>query len=77
MDGFDNSTQGVIASCRLDAHDEAFFEKIARFHHMSGRAIVRTLTVARTIADMAQRRVVMKEDLCEALGFRLRDGVGL
>ena len=69
-------TQDVIASCHLDAASEQFFERAARANHMSGRAIVRTLSVARTIADMAQRSVVCKADLCEALGFRLRDGVG-
>ena len=69
-------TQDVIASCRLSEADEQFFEKTAQAANMSGRAIVRTLSVARTIADMAQRRSVVKADLCEALGFRLRDGVG-
>ena len=70
------TTQGVIASCHLEAADEAFFEKAARKNQMSGRAIVRVLSVARTIADIAQRPCVGKEDLCEALGFRIRNGVG-
>ena len=70
------STQDVVATCHLTEADERFFERAARANHMSGRAIVRTLSVARTIADMEQRRVVTKGDLCEALGFRLRDGVG-
>ena len=71
------SVQGrVIESCRLSAEDESFFEQVARANQMSGRAIVRTASVARTIADMAQSKVVTRAHLCEALGFRLRDGIG-
>ncbi len=71
-----DTTQDIIATCKLNDDDERFFEKMAQLNHMSGRAIVRTLGVARTIADMAQRATVQKADLCEALGFRIRDGVG-
>ena len=69
-----STTKEVIASCRLEASDERFFERIARSHNMSGRGIVRTLSVARTIADMAQRKRVNKNDLCEAISFRVREG---
>lgn len=75
VEGVGVTTQDVIASCHLDAEDERFFERMARANRMSGRAIVRTLSVARTIADIAQRKQVCKSDLCEALGFRIRDGV--
>lgn len=70
------STQAVIASCRLDDPDADFFESMARIHKMSGRAIVRTLSVARTIADMDERPSVSRGDLSEALAFRIREGVG-
>lgn len=70
------TTQGVIASCRLTAADEEFFEEMATANKLSGRGIVRVLSVARTIADMEQRRDVCRADLCEALGYRVRDGVG-
>ena len=43
---------------------------------MSGRAIMRTLAVARTIADMEEAASVGRGHLCEALAFRLREGVG-
>ena len=74
--GKPSTTQDVIESCRMEPAEKAFFEKMARANRMSGRAIVRSLSVARTIADMAQRERVNKDDLCEALGFRLREGVG-
>ena len=70
------TTQDLMASCHLGEDDERFFERMAKANHMSGRAIVRTMSVARTIADMDCRSQVMREDLCEALGFRLREGVG-
>ena len=54
--------------------DERFFEKAATKGHMSGRTIMRTLAVARTIADIAERETVSKADLCEALSFRSRLG---
>ena len=64
------STAGIIESCDLDEKDLAFFESACRKNKMSGRSLVRTLGVARTIADIAQRKRVEKGDLCEALTFR-------
>ena len=70
------TTQGLMASCHLEEDDVRFFEEMARANNMSGRAIVRTIGVARTIADIDQRRSVSRTDICEALSFRLREGVG-
>lgn len=68
------SSPGVIASCRLSAEDQRFFEDMAKKNHMSGRGIVRTLSVGRTIADMEESPRVERKHLCEALSFRLRNG---
>lgn len=70
------SPSGVVRSCRLSDANEAFLESMALAHHMSGRAIMRTLGVARTVADMEESRAVGKRHICEALGFRLREGEG-
>ena len=43
---------------------------------MSGRGIIRTLGVARTLADMDEAASVGEGHLAEALGFRLRAGMG-
>ena len=72
----EETTQGLMASCHLDDEDARFFERMAKANSMSGRAIVRTMSVARTIADIDQRREVSRADLCEALSFRVREGVG-
>ena len=73
--GRPKTTQQVIDSCCMSSADSSFMESAARTNSMSGRAIVRTLSVARTIADMEQSKVVSRNHLCEALGFRLREGV--
>ena len=51
-----------------------FLEQLAASGSMSGRAIMRTLALARTIADMEQVPKVGRDHLCEAVGFRLREG---
>lgn len=68
--------QSVIAACGLRSEDERFLKDMAALHQMSGRSIVKTLSIARTIADMAACPRVGREHLCEALGLRLRDGIG-
>jgi magnesium chelatase family protein len=42
---------------------------------ISARGYYRTLKVARTIADLAGRELVSKEDVSEAFSYRLRDGM--
>ena len=70
------SPSDIVSSCKLRAEDESYFEKVARANNMSGRAVVRTFGVARTIADMAQRERANRDDLLEALAYRVREGVG-
>ncbi|WP_304426746.1 YifB family Mg chelatase-like AAA ATPase [uncultured Adlercreutzia sp.] len=53
-----------------------FLVSQAELHSMSGRAIVRTLAVARTIADMAESERIECEHLAEAVSFRVREGIG-
>ena len=65
--------QYLVDSCKLKSSDFAFFEKIASSNNMSGRGIMRVLSVARTIADIEQSKHVAHEHLCEALTYRLRD----
>lgn len=72
----DGTTQSLIYSCHLAAKDERFLEKAAATNGMSGRGIVRTLSIARTIADIEQHKSVGKSEICEALGYRLRNKIG-
>ncbi|MBQ3302361.1 MAG: ATP-binding protein, partial [Eggerthellaceae bacterium] len=66
----------VVSSCRLDEKDKEYFVDVARAHSMSGRGIVRALSIARTIADMCEKERVGADELYEALEFRVREGVG-
>lgn len=66
----------VIASCGLSEEDRLFLEQMASINDMSGRSIVRTLSVARTIADLARKERVDRDCVAEALGYRIREGVG-
>lgn len=71
----DGTMAALVASCKLSDTDRAFYEKAAGIARMSGRAIVRTLVVARTVADMEEKPVVSRAHLCEALGFRFRESI--
>ena len=61
---------------RVTDEAQAFLVSVAELHAMSGRAIVRTLSVARTIADMDEAETVGCEHLAEAVSYRVRDGIG-
>ena len=67
----------LVRDCHLSESNREFFEQSAKAHNMSGRAIMRTLSVARTIADMEESHEVLMTHLCEALSFRVREGVGV
>ena len=56
-----------------DASD--LLERAAARIGLSGRAQVRALRVARTVADLAEREQVAHDDLAEALAFHPRGGV--
>ena len=75
--GFDErarQAEVLVESCAMSESDRGFLEKLAASGSMSGRAIMRTLALARTIADMEQVPKVGRDHLCEAVGFRLREG---
>lgn len=71
-----DATSALLRTCNLSDECQNFLEGMARINHMSGRGIMRVLTVARTIADMGEQPRVLKEHLCEAIGLRIREGVG-
>ena len=66
----------MIESCHLEPDAKVFLEQMARAYDMSGRSIMRTLGVSRTIADLGGRYAVDRDCIAEALGFRLREGIG-
>lgn len=64
----------LLEACRMDERVESLVESIARAKAFSGRGIARVLSVARTIADMAESESVRDEHVLEAVSFRLRKG---
>lgn len=74
--GGSRSPREVIESCQLTDEARSFLVSMAQAYSMSGRALVSSLGVARTIADLEEREAVGADHLAEALGFRLRNGIG-
>ena len=71
-----DATSALLHACALRVESQDFIEDMARMNHLSGRGIMRVLSIARTVADIDEQPRVSKEHLCEALSFRLREGVG-
>lgn len=69
------STHPSIADeCGLTDEARTFLEAVARASALSGRAVVSSLRVARTIADIEESVSVSADHVAEALGYRLRTG---
>lgn len=66
----------LLASCRMTDQARDLLEDMARTANMSARGIVRTLRIARAIADLEERECTGENAVAEALGYRVRDGVG-
>ncbi|MDR1358184.1 MAG: YifB family Mg chelatase-like AAA ATPase [Coriobacteriales bacterium] len=72
VDGTQLSGEGarLLCACGLGQSERACFEEAAERLRLSGRGIMRALSVARTIADLEQSERVSTEHLLEALTFR-------
>lgn len=64
-------TEEVTRFCRLEPPEEDFVKRVYETRGLSARRYHKTLKVARTIADLAGRGRIEKEDLSEALGYSL------
>lgn len=69
LNGEMNSHQ-VEVNCTLDFQGEALLKEAFRRLRLSARAHQRVLKVARTIADLAGRQHIHREDMAEALSYR-------
>jgi magnesium chelatase family protein len=59
--------------CALNAAAKSILEKAIQHFQFSARAYDKILKVSRTIADMAQREIIMPEDISEAIQYRSLD----
>ena len=71
-----DSRTALIHRYALKEDAQAFVVSMAEFHAMSARALVRMLSVARTIADIDESPTVQRAHVAEAASFRVRDGIG-
>lgn len=67
-------TRTLIQACSLIEDDSQFLETMADQAQMSGRSLMSTLAIARTIADMEESLCVNRNHLYEAFGFRVKEG---
>ena len=59
-----------IKSLNFDGRAKAALEKMSEVHGLSARALVKTARIARTIANMNLRTLVIKDDVLEAFQYR-------
>lgn len=71
-----DSGGGLEVLRSFDEDAKLFLQQMAAAYDLSGRAIVRTAGIARTIGDLSLDEQVRSSHVAEALGFRLRDGIG-
>lgn len=72
-----NAVSWMIEQCKMNNQALKYFRHHARKNLLSGRGIMRTLRVARTIADIEQSASVQDVHIAEALTLRLRAGEGV
>lgn len=72
----DRLSHSLMRRSALSSEARDFLVSLAKTHAMSGRAMTRTLAVARTIADMDESPEVASRHVAEAVNFRVREGIG-
>lgn len=74
MQNQNNAVSWMIEQCSMGTEAMKYFRHHAQKNLLSGRGIMRTLRVARTIADIEQTPCVEEIHIAEALMLRLRTG---
>ncbi len=63
----------LLRVCALDEASASVLTRAANRHRLSARSVHRVLRVARTIADLESRAHVTKDDVLEAITYRLAE----
>lgn len=63
----------ISSVCKLTSSAEKLFQKAAKNILLSSRAFHRLLKLSRTIADLAESRIIEEDHIAEALLFRTKD----
>jgi magnesium chelatase family protein len=67
-----DTTADMERYCELDASAEKLLTAARRQLHFTPLHLIRTLRVARTIADLAGAAPILANHLAEAISYRLR-----
>jgi len=70
------SVKALMVECDMDSGTRTYLQGMAEAYVLSGRGIMRTLAVARTIADIDQAARVGRAHVAEALNLRVRGRAG-
>lgn len=73
---FEGEGARLLAACGLGRAEKLCLEEAAEHLKLSGRGIMRALSVARTIADLEHSEKVASEHILEALTFRAEGRLG-
>lgn len=63
-------SQAVFALCQIEAEAKRTLDLMANYKKLSTRGYFKLIKVARTIADLNQKKVIQKEDVLEAFSYR-------
>lgn len=64
-------SRSLLRTCALDEGSGAVLTRAANRYRLSARSVHRVLRLARTIADLEQRDLVSRDDVLEALTYRV------
>ena len=66
------SDEQIARFCTLSNQAKELLNAGIERFNLSARSINKTLKLARTIADLNEHEILEKQDISEALGFRVR-----
>ena len=66
----DLDSQAVLTLCPIESEAKQMLDLMANYKKLSTRGYFKIFKVARTIADLAQKKTIQKEDALEAFSYR-------
>lgn len=67
----DMGTKDIRKFCKLDQEVEEKLMRLSNYYHLSARAHMKTIKVARTIADLAEEEKISTSHITQAIRFRI------
>lgn len=67
----DMGTKDIRKFCKLDQEVEEKLMQLSNYYHLSARAHMKTIKIARTIADLANEENISISHITQAIQFRI------